>query len=260
MRPMNESETRRGSLGAAFGLELLVGLMACLCLGAFAWLQWKPAEELTFVDRPRDEAATPDFVVRYLDATKTPYRLDQGFIRLKIHRKTDVQLRGLLSSLGTYIDLLQEDRQMIVSRRTSASQENHSIERRTAQPTEDGRLAITSHAIEWSDDVWQELDQLIQSLESQYREVAEALRHVDRNVVVPARYTPVEPEPSLPTASSARPTHEMLPRVGQTRSTARLASPTSLRPASAREAGANTPEKIEMIDDSSAGQLQRLGN
>jgi hypothetical protein len=218
-----------------------------------------PTDELTFVDRPRDEASTPDFVVRYLDATKTPYRLDQGFIRLKIHGKTDVQLRGLLSSLGTYIDLLQEDRQMIVARR-AVSESGAEIERRTAQPTEDGRLAITSHAIEWSDDAWQELDQLIQSLESQYREVAEALKRVDPNVVVPTRYTPVEPELNWRSSLNSSRPRETLPRVGQTRATAQVGPATLLRPVSNVGAGANSAERIEVIEDLPAEPRSRLGN
>jgi hypothetical protein len=214
-------------------------------------MQVRPAAELTFVDRPRDEAMNPDFVVRYLDATKTPYRLDQGFIRLKIHEKTDVQLRGLLSSLGTYIDLLQEDRQAIVARRDSGDGDLDEVQRRSAEPTEDGRLAIISHQVIWSDQAWQELDQLIQSLESQYREVAEALRHIDPHVVVPVRYTPVEPEPTVGTASNQR-----LPRVGQTRTTA-----LRTRAGNPNPAGANSPEKIEVIDDSPSPEAgRRLGN
>jgi hypothetical protein len=242
--------SRRGSLGT-YGLELLAGLVACVCLAGFVWMQIRPLQELTFVDRPRDEAMTPDFVVRYLDATKTPYRLDQGFIRLKIHEKSDVQLRGLLSSLGTYIDLLQEDRQVIVARRDSGDGNLDEVQRRSAEPTEDGRLAITSHQIPWSDQAWQELDQLIQSLESQYREVAEALRRVDPNVVVPVRYTPVEPEPIIRSASN-----QTLPRVGQTRTTALRTRSVPPHPA-----GANSPEKIEVIDElPGAEPSRRLGN
>jgi hypothetical protein len=242
--------SRRGSVGT-YGLELLAGVVACVCLAGFVWMQFRPMEELTFVDRPRDEAMTPDFVVRYFDATKTPYRLDQGFIRLKIHDKTDVQLRGLLSSLGTYIDLLQEDRQAIVARRDSGDGNLGEVQRRSAEPTEDGRLAITSHQIPWNDQAWQELDQLIQSLESQYREVAEALRRVDPNVVAPVRYTPVEPEPMVRSAPN-----QTLPRVGQTRTTALRAPSAHPNPA-----GANSPERIEIIDDAPSLEAgRRLGN
>jgi hypothetical protein len=47
--------------------------------------------------------------------------------------------------------------------------------------------------VDWDAAAWQEFDQLVLSLESQYAEVAEALKVLNGHVVIPRQFTPAEP-------------------------------------------------------------------
>jgi hypothetical protein len=184
--------------GIGFGwLELAIVGGIVLCVATLGYRISSPPPEITILDRPRNEATSPDFLIRYLDATNTEYHVENGFLVLPVTNVTRERLRGLLSGLGTYIDLLQDDRHALVAKQTDSATEVPTapamIDRRTAEPTPDGRLNVVTHSVSWSADTWQEFDQLLSSLESQYCEVAEALEKIDRGIIVPRRFTPAEP-------------------------------------------------------------------
>lgn len=179
------------------GLELFILGGIVLCAVTLAYRMGSSPTEITILDRPRNESNSPDFLVRYLEATSTDYHVENGFLVLPVHGATREKLRGLLSGLGTYIDLLHDDRHNLVAKQANTPTGEPTapvmIDRRTAEPTPDGRLSIVTHSVSWSSDTWQEFDQLLASLESQYCEVAEALEKIDPGVIVPRRFTPAEP-------------------------------------------------------------------
>lgn len=188
-------KSKRSSTWGWVELSILGGIV--LCVITLAYRMGSSPAEITILDRPRNEATSPDFLVRYLEATHTDYHVENGFLVLPVRGATREKLRGLLSGLGTYIDLLHDDRHNLVAKQSTSSTGEPTapvmVERRTAEPTPDGRLSIVTHSISWSTDTWQEFDQLLASLESQYCEVAEALEKIDHGVIVPRRFTPAEP-------------------------------------------------------------------
>ena len=196
---------------------MVAGIM--LCMVTLGYRMTSSPEKITILDRPRNEATSPDFLVRYLEATSTDYHVENGFIVLPVTNMTRDRLRGLLSGLGTYIDLLHDDRHSLVAKQSSTPSGEPTapamVDRRTAEPTPDGRLSVVTHSVTWSSDTWQEFDQLLSSLESQYCEVAEALEKIDPGMIVPRRFTPAEPtftgrplERAISAKKPAAPTNE----------------------------------------------------
>lgn len=84
-------------------LVLVTGLMVVV-----TW-SMLPPRRVVLADRVRAGLAEPDFVMRFLQTTQTPFTFEDGFVTVPLNSRTRVRLRQMLAGLALYRETLAEE-------------------------------------------------------------------------------------------------------------------------------------------------------
>ncbi|QDU60045.1 hypothetical protein Pan216_08820 [Planctomycetes bacterium Pan216] len=158
-------------------LEVVVCGIALVAL-AILFVMVGDTHEVVLADAQRAGAARSDFVMRFLERTVTPHRVEEGFVVLPSSSLTEQRLLQLLGAL--------RECQYVVVRQQRMLGNGESVRPMTWEPTEEGGVGfhVTNEEVP-NTRIADELAAVKVELERQIVTVAKALRTLRPGVVIP---------------------------------------------------------------------------